>query len=394
MNAIHGKDNCLEVALHSRRWRRNDPSCSGRPRAAAVGARALLVSLVAALLLTGPVAAAPAAPASCSADQGQASIDEGRYERAVREFTCVIDAQPTEVEGYRGRIEAELLLGRYSDALADYARVTAVVEPLHPDAHAIIQAGYTDRLAIAPYDIAALTGASFERWADFDYAQALHLLEQLLEVDPDDPYGTLFRGSSRLLRGGPGPKLRGEADLARAIALAPESPHVRFVVADAYTYGLPDLERAFAEASLALDWGLDTPRIHAILAAGYNAFGDLAAAATHIERHFELVTTESITTAPLPAGESLALDLVPGRIYAIPIVVTAGETISISTGSRDFWDSIAVLLAPDGTPVVGSDDDNAYHAAFDWVAEETGTYLLHVAFFEAVNTGELVVTRA
>ena len=263
---------------------------------------------------------------------------------------------------------------------------------MHPDAHAIIRAGYADRLAIAPHDLPALTGASFERWANFDYAQALHLLEQLLDAHPEDPYGTLFRGSSRLLRGGPGPKVRGEADLARAIELAPESPDVRFIVADAYTYGLPDLERAFAEASLALDWGLDTPRVHAILAAAYNAFGDLVAAAEHIERHFELVTTESVTTDALPAGESFALDLVPGRIYEIPLAVTAGETISVATSSKDYWDTIAVLLAPDGSPVVGSDDDNAYHAAFDWVAEETGTYLLKVTFFESVNTGELVVT--
>ncbi len=35
----------------------------------------------------------------------------------------------TQVEGYRGRIEAELLLGRYSDAVGDYARVTAFVLP-------------------------------------------------------------------------------------------------------------------------------------------------------------------------------------------------------------------------------------------------------------------------
>ena len=344
-----------------------------------------------ALLVPAVMAQAAAGAPNCTAEQGQAFIDMGSYEHAIHEFTCLVDAQPTEVEGYRGRIEAELLLGRYSDALADYGRVTAVVEPVHPDAHAIIRVGYADRLAIEPHDITALTGASFERWANFDYAQTLHLLEQLLDVDPNHPYGRLFRGSSRLLQGGPGPKVRGEADLARAIELAPESPDVRFIVADAYTYGMPDFERAFAEASLALSWGLDTARVNAILAAAYNVFGDLEAAATHIERHFELVTTESVTTSALPAGESLTLDLVPGRIYEIPIAVTAGETISIATSSKDYWDSIAVLLAPDGSPVVGSDDEIAYHAAFDWVAEETGTYLLKVAFFEAWNRGELVV---
>ncbi len=351
---------------------------------------ALFVALVV-LLLPLPVAQGAASGRKCSAEQGQALIDAGRLDQAVREFTCVIEAQPTEVEGYRGRIEAKLLLGRYSDAVADYTRVTAFVLPVHPDAQSTILEGYADRLEVAPEDVPALTGASFARWWFFDYAQAIQVLNGLLDVRPDDIYGTLFRGSSRLLLGAT--KARGMADLERAIALAPESPDVRFIVADAYTYGQPDPERALAEATLALDWGLDTPRVHAILASAYNAFGELEAAATHIQRHIELVTTELVTTTTLPAGDSLALDLVPGRTYAIPVAATAGETISISTSSRDFWDSIAVLLAPDGSPVVGSDDDNVYFAAFEWVAKETGTYLLHVTSFEAVSTGELVVTR-
>jgi tetratricopeptide (TPR) repeat protein len=358
---------------------------------AARRARAQVAALAAALLLSGPVAQAPAAPVSCSAGQGQAFIDQGRYEQAIREFTCVINAAPTEVEGYRGRSEAELLLGRYSDAFKEYARITALVVPVHPDAVATILAGYDDRLATAPNDIRALTGASFAHWTSFEYAQAIHLLNHLLEVSPDDPYGNLFRGSSRLLRGAT--KERGIADLERGIALAPQSPDVRFIVADAYTYGSPDPERAFAEASLALDWGLDTPRVHAILATAYDAFGDKAAAASEIQRSIELVTTELVTASPLTPGASSTLDLVPGRTYDIPLAAVAGETISIATSSKDFYDSIAVLLAPDGTPVVGSDDANAYFAAFEYTAEEAGTYVLRVTSFEGVNTGELVVTR-
>ena len=67
---------------------------------------------------------------------------------------------------------------------------------------------------------------------------------------------------------------------------------------------------------------------------------------------------------------------------------------AISTSSPDypdFWDSIAVLLAADGSPVVGSDDDSGYFAAFEW--EVTGIYLLQVTSFESVTTGELVVKR-
>jgi tetratricopeptide (TPR) repeat protein len=347
------------------------------------------VLFAAALLVMGPAGSARAQSA-CTTAQGQTYIDQARYKQAVKEFTCVIEMQPTEVEGYRGRIEAQLLLGLYSDALRDYARVTARVLPVHPDGASTILAGYDARLAADPTSVTALTGASFARWWLFQYPQATHLLNQLLIQRPADVYGNLFRGSSRLLRGATN---AGVADLDAAIALAPDSPDVHFIAADAYTYGLPDPERAFAEASLALNGGLDTPRVHAILATSYLAFGDLSAAAAHIKRHIDLVTSELVSTSPILAGDSLEVALAPGRTFEIPVPAVAGETIAIATSSKDYWDSIAVLLAPDGTPVVGSDDANGYFAAFEWPAAQTATYRLRVTFFEAVNSGLLLVTR-
>jgi tetratricopeptide (TPR) repeat protein len=330
-------------------------------------------------------------PSHCTVAQGDQYIEQGRYDKAIQEFTCVIEQDPTAVEGYRGRIEAELLLGLYSDALGDYARVAANVLPIHPDARDTINAEYQARLAAAPDDVRALMGASFARWANYEYLQAIHLLNHLLEVQPNNVFGNLFRGSSRLLKGATRDK--GVLDIERALELAPQSPDVRFIVADAYTYGLIDPERAFAEASLALDGGLDTPRVHAILATCYFAFGEEQTAAIHLLRHFELVTTELVATAPLAPNTSMTVNLAPGRVYEIPVFVAAGQTLAISTSSRDYWDSIAVLLAPDGTPVTGSDDANAYFAAFEWVAPATATYRLRVTFFESVNFGELVVTR-
>ena len=250
-------------------------------------ARAFLVALVSALLVTG-LALDPSAAAGapwCTADEGQSLIDEGEYDQAIRTFSCVIDAQPTEVEGYRGRAEAELLVGRYSDAMRDYTRITSFVVPVHPDAMTTIHSDYAARLTAAPGSVPALTGASFARWADFQYPQAIHLLHDLLELYPDDVYGNLFRGSSRVLKGVT--TSLGIADLDRAISLDPTSPDVRWIVADAYTYGLPDPGRAFSQASLALDWGLDTPRVHAILAASLNAFGDTEAAALDVQEHLD-----------------------------------------------------------------------------------------------------------
>jgi hypothetical protein len=43
--------------------------------------------------------------------------------------------------------------------------------------------------------------------------------------------------------------------------------------------------------------------------------------------------------------------------------------------------------------VLGSDDSHLYYAAFDYVAQQTGTNLLRVTSFESVSTGELLVTR-
>ena len=327
----------------------------------------------------------------CSVEQGEAYIEQGRYDHAIREFSCVIDADPTSVEGYRGRIEAKVLLGRYSDAVRDEQNIVAFVLPVHPDANATILAHYSARLANSPNDIKALTGLSFSRWWFFDYPQAIQVLNQLIALEPNDVYPNLFRGSSRLLSGAA--KARGIADIERAITIDPTNPHVRFIVADAYTYGPHDYTRAFAEASLALQWGLNTPRIQAILGAAHNAFGNTLESADHVEKSIDMVTTELVPTAPMSAGTSVDLNFVPGRVYEIPINVAAGETISIATSSRDFWDTVCVLVGPDGPPVIGSDDARAYFAEFDYVAPTTGTYKLKVTFFESVITGSLNVTR-
>ena len=359
------------------------------------GPSTIIKGSVFALVLALGAGSAPVAAKSpsCTAAHAQTQIDAGRYDLALREFTCVIDADPTGVEGYRGRIEAELLLGRYSDSVRDYARVTAFVEPVHPDAQSTILTGYATRLKLAPDDLPALTGMSFARWWYFDYTGAIHVLNRLVQLRPDDVFASLFRGSSRLLKGVSNDA--GVIDIEHALALDPLNAHVHYVVADAYTYGLPDPERAFSEAMLALDGGLDTPRIHAILASAWFAFGDQPAAAAEIARHIELVTTELIPTTALAAGASLALDLVPGRSFEIPIAMAAGQTLSITTSSpsKEIYDTIAVLLAADGTPMIGADDNNKYFAAFNWIAPASGTYRLWVTSFESVNTGELVVAR-
>lgn len=327
----------------------------------------------------------------CSPHQGQLLIDGGQYEQAIAEFTCLINTHPDEVEGYRGRIEARVLLGQYSDAMRDFTLITARILPEQPDVITSILADYSTRLAADPVNVRALTGKSFIQWSDFNYPAAIQTLDQLLMVQPDSLYGNLFIGSSRLLKGVS--KSKGITNLERAIEFAPNDPDVRFIVADAYTYGLSDPQRAYAEATLALNGGLNTPRVHAILASSYLSFGDMSSAAEHIKMHIDMVTTEFVTTNPMVPETTDTLELIPGRTYSIPVPAVAGETISITTSSSDYWDTILVLLDPNGIPLAGGDDNWFYFAELDWEAKVTGTYLLQVTFFESVNIGELVVTR-
>ena len=347
---------------------------------------ALLKAFFAILLFSAAVIAAP-----CTEQSGQAYIDAGKYEKAINEFTCVINNAPTEVEGYRGRIEAQVMLTRYSDAVRDYQKVTAYVLPVHPDATQKIYDHYEARLAASPGDLRALTGRAFAHWWYFDYHTAIQMLNDLVAMRPNDLFPTLFRGSSRMLSGAA--KAKGIADMEKAILMAPNNPNVRWLAADAYTYGVPDPQRAFDEATIALNGGLDTPRVRAILGTSYNKLGNSLAAADQINKCIDLSIDDLVPTSTIAKGTTVDLNFVPDMAYDIPFTLAAGETLSIKTDASDYWDSIAVLIAPNGTPVIGSDDDNAYFAAFTFVAPTAGTYHLKLTFFEAVATGTMHVTR-
>lgn len=91
---------------------------AGRPTSRALVAAAIAIGTFACAEpggITAPESAAVLAsgPSAepCTVDQGQQLIDDGQYQAAIQKFTCVIGLDPTAVEGYRGRIEAQLMLG-------------------------------------------------------------------------------------------------------------------------------------------------------------------------------------------------------------------------------------------------------------------------------------------
>lgn len=344
------------------------------------------------MLSCGWIASAAANSASLL-ERGQEALEKGKYGQAIDAFSKYIDLHPTKVDGYRGRIEANLMLRRYSDCVRDYAQITARVIPVHPNAAAIIYAYYETRLQARPNEVRSRMALSFAHWWYFDYQTAIEHLNVILQDRPTNRYALLMRASSLLLsREDP---QQGLIDLQQAISRDNCNPHVRFIAADAFTYGERDYVRAFAQAQLAFAGGLDTPRLHAILATCYNSFGETQLAAEETWRHITMVATRFVTAQPLASGDTESRPVAAGDVIVIPLNAIAGESIVITTDGPggDVWDTILVLCAPDGTPVASADDVLDYYAALDWTASEDGTYHLFVTSFESVQTGVLTVTR-
>ncbi|MBM4363820.1 MAG: hypothetical protein FJ104_14155, partial [Deltaproteobacteria bacterium] len=273
-----------------------------------------------------------------------------------------------------------------------YTAIDARLVASHPDAYDEILDYYEAALERAPEDRTLLVGQSFALWWVSEYDAALTPLAALLSRDPEDPYAVLFRGSTRLFVGTD--VAGGTSDLAHALSLDASNPHAHFVVADAYTYALPDLPRALEAAERAIQLGLDTPRLQAILATAYLEMGDARRAGQHFAKHIELGTTERVGARPLPPGATLTLGVVPGRTFELTLELSIDVGVTVTTASPgDEVDSILVVLGPDGEPVFGNDDYEGYNAGFTFTPEATGTYRVLVTSFEGAGTGTLEITR-
>ena len=115
-------------------------------------------------------------------------------------------------------------------------------------------------------------------------------------------------------------------------------------------------------------------------------------AASHIKRHLDLVTTELPPASGARAGRRAVARLCPGRTYEIEVPAVAGQPIVDHHRQPRLLGHDRRAARPGRHPVIGSDDDSGYFAAFDWVAERSVTYRLRVSF-DSVATGVLEVSR-
>jgi len=134
------------------------------------------------------------------------------------------------------------------------------------------------------------------------------------------------RGASRLLKGTS--RVDGAAELNRAIAFASANSGIRFIVADAHTYGnVPDPQPAFAKASFGLAGALNTPRVHRFSQRVSRCHNQLAAAA-ELRTHIGAEGDSAGSSRTLYCQRHGYTPLVVGRSYEISVPATAGEALS------------------------------------------------------------------
>ncbi len=346
------------------------------------------------LLLTAyPVAAQDA---TCDADtdymtEGAALVEAGDYDAAYDAYTCAMEAAPEDYIPVARRAEVSLLAGNYVEALDDYALLRARFYPDDLGVYGKILVEYRDAIAADPENISLYVFRSFNRWWEEQVDSSMRDYERILERDPDNLYAILWRGNVLQYIGN---EDAAAEDFARALELDPENPQVHLIMAEAYVAS-GDFEQALESLDIAADLGFsESPVLLDLRSEALGGLGDQEAAAAAYAAFVEAVATDVVEGEPLVAGETVDLEMVPGRAYRLPISAEAGTQLEIVTSGDPYeMDSFIALLAPDGTPVAGNDDSPRLDAVIpSYEVSESGEYTLLVTTYIGVGEGTLSVT--
>lgn len=267
-----------------------------------------------------------------------------------------------------------------------------------------------------------------------DYDRAVLNLSLFILLNPTNSQGYYLRGVSYLGRGDGDAAV---ADLNAAIQYAPEDVFTAAYRADLFTTRaniylsledtdtalddltlaievdpttdrylsragfharLEDLDSALEDVDSAIGLGdtAELPRLYLIRASVNFLREDGSAAAADYYNFVGVIGQETRQTDPLPENQPVSLPMTQGLVYRIPITAQTGESFSaIAAPAEDSQvDPLIVLLAPDGTPLVGIDDINQTDLSAlieDYALPESGEYTLIVTHSGGGAEGDLVV---
>jgi tetratricopeptide (TPR) repeat protein len=159
--------------------------------------------------------------------QGQASYTNSDYATAVDAFTCAIQADQTNYAAHRGRFEAALLLGRYNLAISD----ANALKDYAPEQFEAALADYDARLNANSSDVHTYMHRALLYWTTTQDALVLQDCARILELDPQNAFAYLFRGSSNQYLGD---RLTPAADFTQALLLDPNNADIYALIGSTY----------------------------------------------------------------------------------------------------------------------------------------------------------------
>ena len=140
------------------------------------------------------------------AEDGGRHLAAGEYEKAVEEFSAVIDADPENSSALMSRARAYVKLRKRSPALADYTRVIEIDPENAPAFHErgrVLRRGkmydraisdYTREIGITPRSSPAYNSRGVCHTAKKDYDRAIEDFTRAVELDPGHALAYYNRG--------------------------------------------------------------------------------------------------------------------------------------------------------------------------------------------------------
>jgi|GEM_PF-2208253 len=348
--------------------------------------------------------------------EGRGFIREGDYVAAIDAFTCNLILRPGNYEALVDRMESAVIYGAYSRAVTDVNLLRTFIPIL-------LDARLTRYAADIEADPAFINPRMFEiliNWAKGDDEAVIPAADALIELDPNNAFAYLMRGSSlqyagdrltpladfqqALNLGGENPEIysiigstfvqtsdsmNGFLALDRAISLDPLNPRPYYFRGLAYyddgyfQDAIPEFDEAVTLDGFYYDAYFDRAMTHMAMedrtqaledftrvieinpnfrlsyirrGALYEQDGQLEAATGDFANFVRLYAEDYTEPTAIEPGETLTVTVEPEQAAPLELELDAGESVEISATTQGPLDALALLIGPDNAALAGSDD--------------------------------------
>ncbi len=185
------------------------------------------------------------------------------------------------------------------------------------------------------------------------------------------------------------------ADFDAAIALDSAYAHAYYMRGLTYQK-LDRHELALENFNRAIELDPENSNFWLVRGIFYEEAGSSDQAAADYWQYIQRMEAERLVV-DLPADNILSLELSLGRVYAVPIAGSAGESLTVRTDfvrDTDLVDPILVLLGPDGEALVGDDDSGGGLKSLisDFILPTSGAYTLVISHAGGGSYGSVTVS--